>query len=316
MSRRLPSLNALKSFEATARLGRMTAAADELCVTHGAISRQVRSLQQELGVALFDPGVQPLRLSPAGQALLPVLTQSLDQIATAVAALKAHAPQTLDVSCLSTFAMRWLIPRLHRFHERHAHLEVRLSTTSHAVKIERERYDVAINVDDPRQAAAPRDDPAVVAVTPLFDEQLGLVLSPALAATLVRPGRGRPALALAQCPRLHTRTRPSAWDDWARAVQARPARAPRREFPHYTYTLEAALGGLGLCVAPWHLVVDDVTAGRLMAPLGFAPSGLRYTAQHRPDGRPQVAALCEWLRREAQDMPCPPLADSPFPGLA
>ncbi len=304
MPRRLPSLNALRTFEATARLGRMTAAAQELCVTHGAVSRQVRALQEELGVALFEGPKHALQLTPAGQALLPALTQAFDQIAATVAVLSRSKEQVLNVSCLSTFTMRWLIPRLHRFHETHPGIDVRLSTTSHAVQIERERYDVVINVDDlipaTAQAATERTH-----TTPLFDELLGLVLSPALMDKMAR-GTGPQRLELLRrCPRLQTRTRPKAWQDWAAACGAKLPTAPQQEFAHYTYTLEAALGGLGLCIAPWHLVATDVGSGRLLAPLGFVASGLKYTARHRID-HSQAAVFCQWLQQEAAHMVAAP----------
>ena len=304
MRRRLPSLNALRAFEAAARLGSMTAAAQELCVTHGAISRQVRALQEELGVVLFEPRVQPLQLTAAGRTLLPVLTRSLDQIASTAASVRGGALQTLDVSCLSTFAMRWLIPRLHRFHERHPGIEVRLSTTSHAVLLERERYDVAIGVQ-----AATIEEPlsGTVRSTPLFDELLGLVLSPALATAWKRVGKSERRVVIGACPRLQTRTRLSAWNDWARAAGATLPQAPHREFPHYSYTLEAALGGLGLCVAPWHLVLDDVRSGRLIAPLGFVRSGLSYVASHVTPTPAAVVQLCRWLQEEAARMPHAPV---------
>jgi LysR family transcriptional regulator, glycine cleavage system transcriptional activator len=305
MPRRLPSLNALRTFEATARLGRMTAAADELCVTHGAVSRQVRALQQELGVALFEGPKHALQLTAAGQTLLPSLTQAFDQIAAAVERLSHDKTKVLNVSCLSTFTMRWLIPRLHRFHDTHPGIDVRLSTTSHAVQIERERYDVVISVEDHRPGAAPVPSGRNSAM-PLFDEWLGLVLSPNLVHQLTRSKGTQNPESLRRCPRLQTRTRPQAWTDWAAACHAKLPAAPQQEFAHYTYTLEAALGGLGLCIAPWHLVAADVASGRLIAPLGFVASGLHYSAQRRADHAPS-ALFCQWLQQEAQKMVAAPL---------
>jgi LysR family glycine cleavage system transcriptional activator len=317
MPRRLPSLNALRTFEAAARLGRMTAAAAELCVTHGAVSRQVKALQDELGVALLEGDKHALRLTAAGRALLPALTQALtqalDQMAAAVQAISPSSQPVLNVSCLSTFAMRWLIPRLHRFHDRHPGVEVRLSTVSHAVQIERERYDVVIGVEDPRPPAAAATAPTAAQradgplVEALFDEHLGLVLSPALMARLMAAPPARRMARLQRCPRLQTQTRPDAWLDWGKACGARLPAAPEQVFAHYAYTLEAALGGLGLCIAPWHLVADDVNASRLIAPLGFVGSGLRYTAQSRAGQRQAHAArFCRWLQEEARRMAAAP----------
>ena len=113
MKRRLPPLNALRAFEAAGRLGRMTAAADELAVTPGAISRQVRQLEDALGVALFEGTKHSPALTDAGRLLLPAISVALDQIETAVRAVADEPGSTLDVSCFSTFTMRWLIPRLY-----------------------------------------------------------------------------------------------------------------------------------------------------------------------------------------------------------
>jgi DNA-binding transcriptional LysR family regulator len=261
----------------------MTAAADELCVTHGAVSRQVRALQEELGVALFEGPKHALQLTPAGQALLPVLTQAFDQIATAVAALSRSKEQVLNVSCLSTFTMRWLIPRLHRFHDMH-------------------------NVDDLRHGDT-RAGNAALTVAPLFEEQLGLVLSPDLLRKLLRGTPAQQLKLLRSCPRLQTRTRPLAWQDWAMACHAQLPAAPQQAFAHYSYTLEAALGGLGLCVAPWHLVAADVANGRLVAPLGFVCSGFHYSAQHHRDHR-LASVFCQWLQQQVGAMAPAPHAGS------
>lgn len=115
MVRRLPSLNALRAFEAAGRHGRMSQAADELNVTHSAVSRQVQLLEEALGVSLFEGPRNALRLTEAGRTLVPGLTGAFDQIDTAVRLVADTEDGPLDVSCLGTFTMRWLIPRLHRF---------------------------------------------------------------------------------------------------------------------------------------------------------------------------------------------------------
>src|SRR5262249_3310870 len=120
----LPSLTGLQSFEAFARLGGMTAAAAELNVTHGAVSRQVRALEARLGVAMVVGPRHDLRLTEAGQRLATALTSAFDQVA---AALPGAGPdQELVLSCLGTLAMKWLIPRLPRFLDQHPGLRVRI----------------------------------------------------------------------------------------------------------------------------------------------------------------------------------------------
>lgn len=114
-ARSLPPLNALRAFEAFARCGRMTLAADELCVTHGAISRQIRQLEDHLGAALTEGPRTKLVLTSTGVTLAQALTAAFDQIDAAIPRLPPAADRALVVSCLPTFAMKWLIPRLPGF---------------------------------------------------------------------------------------------------------------------------------------------------------------------------------------------------------
>jgi DNA-binding transcriptional LysR family regulator len=293
MRRRLPSLNALHAFETAARLGRMTLAGDALNVTHGAVSRHVRHLEQVLGAKLFEGPKHALRLTEAGRALLPHLTAGFDDIEAGVRKVTETAQQTLDVSCLGTFTMRWLIPRLHRFAAVHPAVDVRLSASDAPLDFQRERYAVGIRVTD-------HPMPPDCAVTELFAEHVGPVVSPALAAKL----RLKRATDLAAAPLLHTRTRPGAWAAWLRR-QERPTPVGR-VFEHFYFMLEAAVAGLGVGIAPWPLVSDDVRAGRLVAPLGFRPSGVNYVAVRRNRRDRLAQALCDWLREEAEQTPKAP----------
>src|SRR6266568_7797431 len=147
MRRRLPPLKALLPFEATARHLSFTAAADELHLTHGAISRQVKALEAHLGVALFRRLNRRIELTEAGMTLLPAVRTALHVLetsATQVAARQRQGP--LVVSCLATFMMRWLIPRLYGFGARHPDVEIRLSASHAAVDFARDGIDVAIRV--------------------------------------------------------------------------------------------------------------------------------------------------------------------------
>ena len=290
--RRLPSLNALRAFEAAGRLGRMTLAAEELGVTHGAVSRQVRHLEAVLGARLFEGPKNRLALTDAGRALLPHLTAALDLMEAGVRGVADEEAGTLDVSCLGTLTMRWLIPRLHRFQADHPGVEVRLSASDAPVDFARERYDVAIRVTD---QALPED----ASVTELFAEAVGPVLAPALAEGLALAG----AADLARAPLLHTRTRPDAWPAWAKAVGWNAPDLAGPEYEHFYFVLEAATAGLGACVAPWPLVIDDVAAGRLAAPFGFRPSGQTYVAVRRPRRSRKAQDFCAWIAKEAETMP-------------
>ncbi|NRF68781.1 LysR family transcriptional regulator [Aquincola sp. S2] len=296
MKRRLPPLNALRAFEAAGRLGRMTAAADELAVTPGAISRQVRQLEDALGVLLFDGPKQRPALTEAGRLLLPPLSDAFDRIEAVVRAVADEPAGTLDVSCFSTFTLRWLFPRLYRLQAVHPEIDVRLSTADRAVSVERERFDVVITLDDEAPAASGR-----IVVEALFPEWLGPVLAPSLAASI----RLRAPADLRGAQLLRTRTRPDAWVQWATRAGCPAPKPGGQLFEHYEFTLQAAAAGLGICIAPWHLVVDDLAAGRLVAPLGFCESGHRYVALRRAQRSVKAERFCAWLLREAAAMPLP-----------
>lgn len=179
MTRRLPPLAALRAFEAAARLGRMTAAADELCVSPGAVSRQVRQLEQHLGLALFAGTKARPTLTAAARTLQPALTQAFEQIQEAVRSLGDAHEGPLDVACFSTFTVKWLIPRLFDFHAHHPGIEVRLRTTDTGTDAAREGCDLLITAiptdSSGNSGQAIADDEMAL---PLFDEYLGPVMPP------------------------------------------------------------------------------------------------------------------------------------------
>jgi DNA-binding transcriptional LysR family regulator len=182
----------------------MTAAANELAVTPGAISKQVKQLEEFLGTPLFAGTKYHPVLTPAGAALLPVLSEAFAQIKTGIRAIQVAGSQVVTVSCLNTFAMRWLIPRLYQFNALHPTIDVRLSTTAQD-GAESMNHDVVITVVT--ATANQTNVPNTSNVQLLFEEKIGPVLSPALAQryTLHNPSdlRGKPIL--------QTRTRHEAW---------------------------------------------------------------------------------------------------------
>ncbi|MDQ0474264.1 LysR substrate-binding domain-containing protein [Labrys wisconsinensis] len=291
MARRIPSLNALRAFEAAGRHGRMTLAADELAVTHSAVSRQVQHLENVLGVPLFEGPKNGLRLTEAGTRLLSGLVSAFDQIDMAVRQVADMPDGPLDVSCPGTFTMRWLIPRLYRFQAAHPGIEVRLTSSSRPVDFARDGFDVAIRV-----GAGPW--PQGAEVVPLFGEQTGPVLAPALAQSAPRD--------LAGVAVLHSRTRRRAWPDWCARSGTPGGHAPGIEYEHFYFMLEAASAGLGVCIAPWPFVADDVRSGRLAAPRGFIASGQDYVALRRARRHRKSSLFCAWLQDEARDFAAAP----------
>lgn len=285
MARQRYPLNALRAFEAAGRHGRMARAAEELNVTHSAISRQVQQLEDLLGVALFEGPKNALRLTDAGRTLLSGLTSAFDQIDMSVRMVADSEDGPLDVSCLGTLTMRWLIPRLHRFQEVHSSIEVRLTASDNPVDFERDGFDVAIRVG--------RDPwPDGCALMPLFGEQVGLVVAPAL---WEQAGENP-----ANIPALHTKTRLFAWTAWLERSGMDIEPTAGTEYEHFYFMLEAATAGLGMCIAPWPLVSDDIRAGRLLAPFGFTDSGQHYVALRRARQHRKSLLFCEWLQREAE----------------
>lgn len=294
MQRRLPPLNALRAFEAAARLGRMTAAADELAVTPGAISRQVQQLEHSLGLRLFEGSKNKPQLTQAAKTLLPALSAALDSMEAAVRAVSEVGSATLDVSCFSTFTVKWLIPRLFDFNAHYPHIEIRLRASGHIADMVREHCDLAITAEE--KGATETD-----AVMPLFPERLGPVLAPSLAAGIAL----RTPDDLQGKTLLQSKTRLNAWQMWADAQGCATPTQAGPVFEHYYFTLEAAVAGLGICVAPWHLVADDVAAGRLVAPFGFCESGYQYVAKRRLQRNKALDLFCAWLQKQAAESAAP-----------
>ena len=295
--RALPPLNALRAFEAFGRHGRMTTAADELYVTHGAVSRQIRQLEEWLGYPLTEGPKTQLRLTAQAQRLLGAATTAFDLIQEAATPAPAADPQ-VRLACYGTLAIRWLIPRLPDFVERHPDIHLQLREIAGGVE-----FEALADVDAAIQLRT--SHPAGQHQTPITGNCEGVVLSPQRWAAL-----GEDSARLLREPRLRTRTWPQGWENWSRAAGlALPAGVEERSFDHFSHALEAAAAGLGVATGPWIFVADDVMAGRLVAPLGFVTLPGR-TVLVRPQGRssPALDRLAAWLAEQGRRMPAPPQA--------
>lgn len=292
MRRRLPSLKSLQAFEAFARAGSMVRAADELCVTHGAISRQIKALEQQVGAKLLAGPRHDLALTPAGRELAASLAAAFDRIAAGLPG--AGAGEELVVSSPGTFAMKWLIPRLAGFIEANPGIQVRILEDGGAPSFG--SVQAAIR---PHRGAAP---PGVKA-TPFLDHAYGPVLSPVLFGAADR----KAALLL---PRLHSETFADGWTRWATdAGVALPPPAAERSFEHNSYMIEAAAAGLGIAVTAWAFAQTDIETGRLIAPWGFRPLATRFTCL-RPAlaSHPAAERFALWLVAEGRRANRPPAA--------
>lgn len=292
MSHDLPPLNALRAFEAAARLNSISQAADELHVTHGAVSRQVRLLEEHLGVALFSKEGRGLKLTDAGVRLRDVSAELFGRLRSTCAELQqgqADAPFVL--ACPGSLLARWFIPRLDRLNRELPELRLQLSASEGELDPRRSGVDATLWFAEPPW-------PADMQVFELAAERIGPVLSPRYAhfAALHQA----PAAALLSGPLLHTSSRPQAWPSWAssNALDASTLRLGQG-FEHLYYLLEAAAAGLGVAIAPQQLVADDLAGGRLVAPWGFVETSARlalWVPARRLDKRAQ--RLAEWLRNE------------------
>ncbi|PWB31634.1 LysR family transcriptional regulator [Pseudomonas sp. SDI] len=292
MSRELPPLNALRAFEATARLNSVSQAAEQLHVTHGAVSRQLKVLEEHLGVALFVKDGRGLKLTDAGQRLRDVSSDAFERLRNVCAELSqdsADAPFVLG--CSGSLLARWFIPRLGRLQADLPELRLHLSAGEGDLDPRRPGLDALLVFAEPPW-------PADMQVHVLAQERIGPVLSPHFAG--FERLQGAPARALAEEALLQTTSRPQAWPDWARQ-QGIAAQALKygQNFEHLYYLLEAAVAGLGVAIAPQPLVADDLRAGRLAAPWGFCPTEAAlalWVPRRAADGR--AAQLAQWLRAE------------------
>lgn len=288
----LPSLNALRAFEAMGRTGSATRAAAELSVTHSAVSRQVKALEAALGVRLFEGPKHRLRLTAQGRTLLKGLTAGFDAVSEAVRGVREVADVHLAIH--PSLAVKWLIPRLTRFERDCPGVALHLTDLGPA-ETRRRDVDLVVRLLD-------REASEAAGVERLIENRVGLVCTPALAAA-----------GLARAARLSAHTHPQGWRDWAAASgQPLPA-GPERLLAHLHFVLDAALAGLGSAVLPWIIVADDVASGRLAAPFGFVPDcGVLAAIRTSPaDGRP-ARAVVRWLRAEAEATArLAPAADQP-----
>ncbi len=292
MTATLP-LQALRTFVEVSRRGSITAAAQALHVTPGAVSQQIRLLEDRLGLALLARERHGMRMTEAGADVYPMLSAAFAQIDKAVDALEAmKTRQSLTVSTVATFAASWLVPRLGRFKERHPHIEVRVEATPALVDLRRDHVDIAL-----RHGLG--DYPGLD-VVPLMAPVLVPVAAPGtLAAGAALAG---PADCLDH-PLLHDADR-ADWPLWLRAHGvADDPRARRGDaFDDDFLLIRAAEAGQGLALVPDAYAREEIAAGRLVQVLDKPwPARFAYYAVSRPGAarRPEVRAFIDWIVEEA-----------------
>jgi LysR family glycine cleavage system transcriptional activator len=292
MLRRLPPLNALKAFEAAARHESFTRAAEELCVTQGAVSHQVKALEAELGIKLFNRERQRLVITGAGRDYLAVVRDALDRIAFGTERLmQRQSSGVLTVSTSPDFAAKWLVHRLGRFSESHPEIDLRISATMHHVDFAREDVDLAVRHGDGNW---PGHD--VIRLSP---EQLFAVCSPKLVAgrhRLVRPSD------VLKFPLLHLDDR-KAWTRWLEAAgvpDAEPSQGP--VLNRASMVIDAAVDGQGVALARTTLAAWDLISGRLVRPFKDTSRLSRtywIVCPKATSGLPKIKLFQDWLLAEA-----------------
>ena len=292
MARRLPQMNALKAFEAAARHESFTRAAEELCVTQGAVSHQVKALEAELGLKLFQREPRRLVITETGRDYLEVIRDALDRIAAGTERLQQRQSSgVLTVSTSPNFASKWLVHRLGRFAETYPEIDLRVSATLQHIDFVREDVDIAV-----RHSEGPTTG---LYSEQLYTEELLPVCSPKLLAG--KNGLKKPA-DLAHHPLLHLEHR-NDWSKWLDAAGVKDADLSRGPVLNQaSIILDAAADGQGVALARTGLAAHDLINGRLVRPFDLAlPVTYAYwivcpkaTAQ-----LPKVVTFRNWLLAEA-----------------
>lgn len=292
MRRNIPSSQALQALDALARLGSVTTAAQELNLTQSAVSRQLQTLESQLGVELFVRRAKRVALTSAGARYAKEAARALDLLTNAALRLQTNPEGgTLNLAILPTFGMRWLLPRLPRFGRAHPDVTVNMNTRLAPFDFSTSDMDAALSYgsgDWPgcrsmlleKEAVLPLAAPELLATTPI-----------------------ETAADLKQFPLLHIQTRPEAWRDWflAHGVESQGLAGTR--YDQFSTILQAARHGLGVALLPEYLAREEIMEGRLALAFGRpSPSrGSYYLVWPlEKHDSPPLRAFRNWLKEEIE----------------
>ena len=294
---KVPPFGPIRSFEAAGRLASIRQAASELHVTPAAVSRQVKALENYLGVRLFSRGHRAITLTPVGQQYLSEIAVYFAGIRRATGKVaEARGRKVLKIRAYTTFAMRWLIPRLSSFHATHPDVDVRLTTSLDWIDFNREDIDAAIRLGDGNWRG--------VHAHRLVRNQLVPVCSPAL----LKDGHGLDSpRSLTKETLLHSLARADDWANWLKAVGATEVDAyGGLEYESSVLAYQAAIEGHGIAIAQRVLVEEDLAAGRLVAPFDFCldmGSNTYYLVfPTRKSESPELTFFRDWLQSQTRDI--------------
>lgn len=298
--RRLPSLSALRAFEAAARRGSFKEAATELSVTPGAVSQQIKGLEADLGVALFERKVRSVRLTAAGQALQPTVSDAFLQIRQAVDGIRPEVSKVeLRINATGPIISKWLLPRLHKFTARAPDIQLHIETDSDVGRGQSDGPDVII--------CCRRDAPSGLHCEKLHLELLIPVASPVLLTTR----RIETAQDIVNAPILHDSSLSEAglqpgWSCWSKAVglEDQSRRQDIITFQRHAadQVVDAAAAGSGIALGRSFLVYGALADGRLTCPFGpVIESGLTYfvCCNAGRENEPPISSFLAWAKQEA-----------------
>ncbi|MEM9147657.1 MAG: LysR substrate-binding domain-containing protein [Pseudomonadota bacterium] len=299
--RRLPALGSLRAFEAAARHGSFKAAATELAVTPGAVSQQIRGLEEDLDVKLFARAVRSVSLTESGQRLQPALTSAFMMIREAVDDVRPQSQSPLRVQSSGPIIGKWLLPRLHRFAERYPELGVSIQSVNPIIPFGDDGPDVSIRYT--------RKPSSGLFAQKLCAEYLLPLASPDL---IGRLGLRDPS-DMVRAPLLHDTSNEvfgeaPDWATWFAAAGLDPAGARRgMRFDRHAgdHAIDAAVNGAGVVLGRRFLARQDMLDGRLVSPCGPVlelPVSYFVVCPKGDESRPEIAAFINWMREETAAM--------------
>lgn len=296
MKRRLPSLNALRAFEAAARHGSFVEAAEELAVTPAAVSHQIKGLEEALGIAMFVRHHRAVELTAAGRRLLPGLSDAFDRIATAVDGVRPAREAPVTITVPPAFAAKWLAPRLEGFMAQYPDIPIRVQAEAAVVDLEAAEVDLGVRtITSPEAAPDNKADR-------LFEDWVFPVCGPLLRMVLKAPANLTMQTVIVD-ELNETQGGYVTWSHWLEAAGAatlKPAKELR--FSHSTLALDAAARGQGVALARGSLVLNEMRSGALVRPFDTAiPAGKSYhlVRSRSVPLRPKAQLFYDWLIHEA-----------------
>jgi len=293
---KLPPLNALRNFEVVAKKGSFAAAATELNVTHWAVGKQIRLLEDWFGRPLFERRARGVHLTDEGAALLTDVGKAFDGLAAGATRLRREGAVrrisgVVRVNALASFALCWLIPRLADFQARYPDIDVRLSTSSRKLRYVGDAFDVGVR-------SGPETAAGLTSTTLMPDLRL-----PACSPAVLQSNPIRTVADLRNHTLLHSTSTRSAWPDWLQEAGASGLRAARhRDFDHVYLQMGAAVEGLGVTLASLPLVERDIAMGRLVCPLAgpvWRAPDYTLVVSKESSGDKAVVAFKEWVIQAA-----------------